>query len=149
MKFIGFDRELEAIEWAKKIIGVESAVGFCRAVSAVDASGEFVFVVVLSNFSKTNIDMHTAALLGAAWARPKAIVAMFRFLFDYVFLTLGARRVTGLVRASNMAARRFDEHIGFVREGEMREAFPDGENLIIYGFLRTDYEQHEWRRASK
>jgi hypothetical protein len=145
MKFIGFERELEAVAWAKQVIGVESSTGFCRAVSAVDDKGDFVFVVVLSNFTKTNIDMHTAARPGSTWASPKAIVTMFRFLFEYVFVTLGVRRVTGLVRASNYAARKFDEHIGFVKEGEMREAFPDGENLIIYGFLKADYEQHEWR----
>jgi hypothetical protein len=145
MKYIGFDREKEAVEWAKKIIGIDGVTGFARAVSAVDDDGNFVFVIVLSNFSALNVDMHTAAIPGANWARPREILRMFNDLFEFVFDRLKLQRVTGLVRSKNASARRFDEHIGFELEGVMRRAFVD-DDLCVYGFLKENFESHKWRR---
>lgn len=148
MKYIGTQREQEAIDWAKNVLGIEHPVGFCRALSAVDSSGDFAFVVVLSNFTETNVDMHTAAKPGAEWATPRAALEMFRGVFKFAFEHYMVQRVTGLVRAKNIAARRFDEHLGFQLEGVMRRAFKD-DDLCVYGFLREDYDQHKWNRRSK
>lgn len=145
MRYIGFEREAEAVNWAKNVLGIEGVTGFARAVSAVDEQGNFVFVVVLSNFSALNVDMHTAAIPGAAWASPRESLRMFNDLFGFVFNRLKLQRVTGLVRAKNTAARRFDEHIGFELEGIMRKAFID-DDLCVYGFLRENFESHKWRR---
>jgi hypothetical protein len=147
MKYIGFNREDEAIEWAKNVIGIDGPVGLCRAMSAVDATGAFVLVVVLSNFTPRNIDMHTAAIPGAQWASPREAIRMFNSIFGYAFLILNAIRVTGLVRRQNYAARQFDEHIGFCWEGCMREAFDD-DDLLIYGFLKREYLTHPWYRTN-
>ncbi len=147
MKFIGFDREEDAIVWAKDVLGIENPTGFCRALSAVDSEGRFAFVVVLSNFSKRNIDMHTAAICGAQWASPRESLRMFNGVFNYAFEQLRASRVTGLVRAKNEDARRFDEHLGFKLEGIMREAFED-DNLCVYGFLASEYRAHPWYRSN-
>ena len=147
MKYIGFDREEEAINWAKTQLGVEQAPGFCRAMSAVDVEGRFVLVVVLSNFTSRNIDMHTAAISGGTWASPREVIRMFNSIFGYAFEILNAERVTGLVKSKNVAARRFDEHIGFKLEGTMRKAFPD-DDLCLYGFLKEDYLAHEWYRKN-
>ncbi len=146
MKFIGFERELEAIEWAKNRIDIEGDIGFCRAMSTVDSNNDFALVIVFSNFSKRNVDMHTAAVAGAQWATLKAGIMAFNAAFHYVFSTLGAVRVTGLVRAKNTAARRFDEHLGFKLEGIMQQAFED-DDLCLYGFLKTDFEKHSWYRS--
>ena len=145
MRFIGFEREEEAVTWAKRVIGIESPVGLCRALSAVDSNGDFAFVVVLSNFTNRNIDMHTAAVEGATWASPKAAIRMFNSVFKYAFEHLKAVRVTGLVRSKNNAARKFDEHLGFKLEGVMRKAFTD-DDLCVYGFLDEDFLNHPWRR---
>ena len=51
MRFIGFERELESITWAKEILGIEHPTGFCRAVCSVNENEEIVFVIVLSNFT--------------------------------------------------------------------------------------------------
>jgi hypothetical protein len=146
MKYIGTQREQEAIAWAKDVLGIEHPVGFCRALSAVDCDGGFAFVVVLSNFTETNVDMHTAAKPGAEWATPRAAIEMFRGVFEFAFDHYLVQRVTGLVRAKNTAARRFDEHIGFQLEGVMRRAFKD-DDLCVYGFLREDYISHRWNRS--
>ena len=146
MKFIGFEREDEALSWAKEKLAISGPVGLCRAMSATDDSGELVFVVVLSNFTAQNCDMHTAAIDGSSWGTPKAIVQMFNDLFAYAFYRLGVKRVTGLLRKSNERAMKFDLHLGFKLEGVMREAFPDGEDLHVYGFLKHEYEAHKWWR---
>lgn len=148
MRFIGFEREQEAIAWAKSILQIENPTGFCRAIATVDEAENFVFVVVLSNFSVRNVDMHTAAVPGAQWARPKAAVRTFNAVFGYAFEHLGLARVTGLVKASNREARGFDEHIGFTLEGIMREAFVD-DDLCVYGFLAEEFRAHQWYRSSK
>ena len=146
MKFIGFEREEEAVEWAKKRIGIDGPTGFTRAISAVDDSGEFVLVIVMSNFSKRNIDVHQATQPNGKGLVPREGLKMFNHAFHYIFNDLGVARVTGLVRAKNKLARRFDEHLGFKLEGIMRAAFED-DDLCIYGFLKSDFEQHPWYKA--
>jgi RimJ/RimL family protein N-acetyltransferase len=37
-----------------------------------------------------------------------------------------------------MAARKFDEHVGFIQEGVIRQAFEDGEDAILYGMLKSE-----------
>lgn len=142
MKFIGFDREEEAIEWAKAKIGVQGPTGLARAISAVDSKGGLSFVVVLSNFAPRNVDLHIAAVAGSRWAAPKEFSRMFNFVFHYVFEHLGAARVTGLIRATNVECRRYAEHFGFSLEGVMRKAFSDCD-LCIYGFLKEDFLSHK------
>jgi hypothetical protein len=148
MRYIGFEREEEAVEWAKKIIGIEGPTGFCRAVSAVDKDENFVFVIVVSNFTAINVDMHVAALPGANWATPHEIVKMFNEMFSYFFQHLKIQRVTGLVRLSNVVAQLFCKHLGFKLEGIMRRAFVD-DDLCIYGFLKEDFDSHKWRRGNE
>lgn len=148
MKFIGFDREEDAILWAKDVLGIENPTGFCRAFSAVDAQGDFVFVVVMSNFSATGADMHTASTGSGKWATSGEIVRMFNGIFGYAFTHLKLTRITGLVAADNDKARRFDEHLGFMLEGTMRKALA-GKDLCIYGFLAEDYLNHRWYRSTK
>ena len=143
MKFIGFDREDEAIQWAKEKIGIDGPVGFARAMSAVDTSGAFVLVVVISNFSKRNVDMNQVMADNGKGFSPRVIKQMFNALFHYVFDELKVARVTGLVRAKNLKARRLDEHLGFKLEGIMKESFED-DDLCIYGFLKQDFLEHRW-----
>lgn len=148
MKYIGFEREDEAIAWAKERMELSGPSGFCRAMSAVDSTDNFVLVVVLSNFTPRNIDMHQASCKGGKGFSPRVIVTMFNAIFEYVFYKLHAARVTGLVKASNSKARRFDEHLGFKLEGIMREAFED-DDLCIYGFLKADFDNHRWHNGKQ
>lgn len=148
MKYIGTERESEALEWAEKVLGLDGPKGFARALSAVDSEGNFCLVIVYSNFTETNVDIHTAAAPGARWATPRAGVEMFRAAFSFAFEHMGVERVTGLVRSDNTAARRFDEHLGFKLEGVMRRAFKDAD-LCIYGFLKDEFYSHPWYKGKQ
>lgn len=143
MKYIGFDREDEAVKWVKEQIGIEGPTGFCRAISSVDANDNFLVAVVFSNFTKQNVDTNVAISEGGRKLTPAGFKRIFNETFDYVFCRLGAARVTALVRAKNTRSRSFVEQLGYVYEGTMRKAFED-DDLIIYGFLKTDFEEHRW-----
>lgn len=145
MRYIGFEREEEAELWARNKLGLENAPGFFRAVSAVGENDEFVCVVVMTNFTQRNVDLNIA-IAGKRVMKPKGTVAMFNEIFGFLFNTLRASRVTGLVKGKNIEARRINEHFGFKLEGIMRKSFID-DDLHIYGFLAEDYQAHPWRRG--
>ena len=71
---------------------------------------------------------------------------MFNGLFKMIFDELKAVRSTALVSESNIASQKFCEHLGFVKEGTMREAYDGDEDMHIYGFLANEYRQHDWCR---
>ncbi|MBJ9695757.1 GNAT family N-acetyltransferase [Burkholderia cenocepacia] len=78
--------------------------------------------------------MHVASDGSRAWLSRAYLAACFR----YPFVQMQCRRVTGLVRADNAAAQRFDEHLGFRREGLLRQGCTDGTDMILYGMLASE-----------
>jgi RimJ/RimL family protein N-acetyltransferase len=78
--------------------------------------------------------MHVASDGSRHWMTPAYMAACFR----YPFLQLGVNRVSGLVRADNKDAQRFDEALGFKLEGVLRQGAADGSDLFLYGMLRSE-----------
>lgn len=146
MRFIGFDREDEAEQWARKRLQLDAPPQLFRALSAVDENDEFMCVVVMTNFSSRNIDLNIVISDKRA-PRPKETVFMFNQIFGYIFDKLRVVRVTGLLRGKNFAAKRINEHFGFKLEGVVRKAFDDDDDLHIYGFLAEEYHNHKWCRG--
>lgn len=66
---------------------------------------------------------------------------VLRFLLNYPFETLGARRLTAQCLAGNKAASRFLERVGFTYEGCLRQYF-NGEDVLIYSILRDEYGRY-------
>lgn len=145
MKYIGFEREEEAELWARSKLGLENAPEFFRAVSAVDEVGDFVCVVVMTNFTPRNVDLNIA-IAGKYVMRPKGTVEMFNQIFGFLFKKLNVARATGLVKGKNIESKRVTEHFGFKLEGIMRKSFID-DDLHIYGFLAEDFIAHPWHRG--
>jgi RimJ/RimL family protein N-acetyltransferase len=108
----------------------------------IEEDGELIAGVVYNMYTGPSISMHVAAVPGKRWLTREFL---FRF-FAYPFIQLRCRRVTGLVREDNLAAQQFDEHIGFVREGLLRNACDDGQNMILYGMLREECRWLEIKR---
>lgn len=131
-----------AVAWAKEQIGAEGIGQDCAAVSLVDDQGEFLAVCVFSSYIGTNIDMHLAARPGAHWLSRSYYNAVMALPFD----VLQVPRITGLIRGSNLHTQRFAGRMGFQYEGRMRKIFADGEDLVLYGFLREEFERHPWRK---
>lgn len=108
-----------------------------RGVAVLDCddearAAEIIAGVWFDGFNGANMFIHVAALPGRAWLSRK----LLSFVFNYAFTQCKVRRLTGLVAATNVAARSFDEHLGFVREACLRDAAPDGD-LLVYVMHRS------------
>lgn len=144
MRFIGFEREEEAEIWARRKLNLKQPPEFFRAMVAVDNDDKFVCVVLLTNFTKRNVDL--TIVMDGKRMTPRATIDMFNGVFGFLFNKLGVARATGLLRGKNYKAKRINEHFGFKLEGIMRKSFED-DDLHIYGFLAEDYYTHSWRRG--
>jgi RimJ/RimL family protein N-acetyltransferase len=142
MKILRFERNDEAVAWAKKTIGIDGMTGDVTSVSLLDDNDDFLAVTVFSAYTGVNIDMHIAARPKSHWLSR----SYFNAAFELPFLVLEVPRVTGLIRAENLKAQRFVTRLGFQYEGRMRKAFPDGGDLVLYGLLREEYLKHPWSK---
>lgn len=82
-----------------------------------------------------NIELSMAAL-SPVWAKP----AIIGELLHYPFIQLDCGRVTTLTPANNKRALRFNEHLGFIREGLVRKGYGD-EDMIVCGMLSNEAEK--------
>ena len=100
----------------------------------LERDGALVAGVIYEGFNGSNIWMHVAAEPGARWMTKDYL----RYCFKYPFDELGVSRISGYVNASNLIARRFDEHLGFEPEAVLKGAAPDGGDVIIYVMWRRN-----------
>jgi RimJ/RimL family protein N-acetyltransferase len=54
-----------------------------------------------------------------------------RFCFDYVFNQVKVKKLIGLVSSANQRALKLDKHFGYVEEGIIKDAAPDGDLHIL------------------
>jgi hypothetical protein len=97
----------------------------------LERDGEMIAGVIYEGFNGTNVWMHVATTPGKKWT-----MEYLRYCFYYPFEELGCKRVSGYVEASNEAARRFDEHLGFQQEAVLKGAATDGGDVILYVMRR-------------
>jgi RimJ/RimL family protein N-acetyltransferase len=119
-------------EWVSRLVA-EDDFGPSVAIG-LEEDGQLIAGVVYNLYTKSGINMHVAAVPGKRWMTRDYLYACFA----YPFLSARCHRVTGLVREDNLAAQKFDEHLGFKREGLIRMGCEDGTNMILYGMLRSE-----------
>ena len=100
------------------------------AAIGLERNGSLVAGVVYDNFLGRSICMHVAAE-GRHWLTRDFL----RAAFFYAFETAGVHKVIGAVDSSNLQARRFDEHLGFVLEAVLTGAAKNGD-LLLYSMTR-------------
>lgn len=124
--------ESRLLPWAQERIGVK----FRRDAYTIglEREGHVVAVVVFDNFSDVDCNIHIASDGSRSWMSKELLASTFA----YVFIQLGFPRVTGLVDADNEDALKFDEHLGFVREGYHPKAGASGGDMISLGMLREN-----------
>lgn len=122
------------IAWA--IEKIDSGIQFRPDAKAVgwEIDGKLVAVVVFDCFSEADCNMHIASDGSGKWLTR----GFLRTAFIHPFIQWRLNRVTGLVPESNEKALKFDEHLGFVREGLCRKATKSGENVVILGMLKSE-----------
>lgn len=96
--------------------------------------GELIAGVLYEGFNGQNMWIHVAAEPGRRWL----VRDYLRACFAYPFVVCGVNRLSGYVNASNLDARRFDEHLGFREEARLKGAAPDGGDVIVYVMWKSE-----------
>jgi RimJ/RimL family protein N-acetyltransferase len=133
VKRIVWDDPERVMQWVAERTDEERGYKLYTAIG-LENNGELCAGVVFNMQAGANILMHVASDGSRHWMTPAYMAACFR----YPFIQAGCGRITGLVRADNIEAQRFDEHLGFKREGQLRAACTDGTDLIVYGMLKSE-----------
>lgn len=133
MKWVVTEHQQILGEWAKRRIGpyVETWGPF-QAIGLITET-EILAVAIYNEFCTRSCCIHLAAVDGKRWLNREFL----RACFEYPFNQLNYTRLTGYVAEKNLAAQKLDEHLGFVREGLLREQLPD-DNVIVYGMLKSE-----------
>lgn len=100
----------------------------------LERDGVLVAGVLYEGFNGQNVWMHVAAEPGGRWMTKDYL----HYCFHYPFNEMGVKRVSGYVNASNVEARRLDEHLGFKQEAVLSGAAPDGGDVVVYAMWRDD-----------
>lgn len=131
----------ELIAWAAERIHFKPRPD-AKCIGLVSEKGIHA-VTLYDGFSECDCNIHIASDLTGHWFSRTYL----NMSFYQPFVVWNLRRVTGLVPAKNEKALRFDLHLGFEREGYLRQALPD-DDLIILGMLRERFIeiQKKYRR---
>lgn len=129
MVAIRFHDQDEMIKWAAERIGYP--FGDEAQAIGLERNDELAAVVIYDRFSEADCNMHVASNGSGHWLS----LEFLRVVFWYPLVRLGLRRVSAVVPASNERALKFDEHLGFVREGYCPNALPD-DDVVIMGMLK-------------
>jgi RimJ/RimL family protein N-acetyltransferase len=105
-------------------------------------NGVMIAGVVYQNYTRLDIQMHAAAIEGARWLTRPFLGEVFRYPFEQ----LQVHRVTALIPGTNTRSERFCKHLGFKKEGRVREILPQGEDLLVYGMLKSECKFLNLRR---
>ncbi len=132
MKEVVYSPTDEMLDWATARGGIKfrddaKAMG-------VRSDGALHGVVVFDSFTNTGCWVSVVSDGGRKWITRELIIRVFA----YPFIQLGYPRLNSFVSVNNADAIRFNEHFGFQREGVLREAGENGEDLIVYGMLRRE-----------
>lgn len=97
----------------------------CYPIGLEDDNGCLIAGAVYERGNGFNVYMHGA--IDTLVTR-----AYIRALFDYPFNKLGVQRLTVMPPSSNVKACQWDERIGFVEEGRLKQAAHDGSDIVVY-----------------
>lgn len=123
---------------AARIPGLDGNLlkGLCRSVGVV-SDGEIIAGMALGLWERGSVEVIFAADT-PRWATRETIAK----LMHWPFVQLDCHRVTTRIAASNRRAIRFNEGIGFKREGLIRQGWGPDEDAVLLGLLRS--EAPEW-----
>lgn len=122
----------EYLEFANKVLETSFDPRLVTWLTSLAPDGEVLGVVVYSNRTATGCEMSVAS------ASPKFLTRRFlRDVFAYPFFQLECERVTAISSTGNPRSINLNLRLGFVAEGLMRRAFPDGSG-IVFGMLKEE-----------
>lgn len=111
------------------------------ATVGVVANGVLIAAMACGGKERGNVEI-TLASDTPKWATKHTIRTLMKWPFDQ----LGCHRVTTRIAASNQRAIKFNEGIGFKREGLIRDGWGEGEDCVLLGLLKSEAPQ--WMLAA-
>lgn len=133
MKTTIYGQEDRVVPWVAYRVDEDHFDEDCIGIG-LEEDGELIAGVVYNWYTGPSISMHVAAEPGRRWLNRDFLYRCFA----YPFIQLKCNRVTGVVRVDNLDAQRFDEHLGFKREGVIRQGAEDKTDFILYGMLKDE-----------
>ena len=98
--------------------------------------GKINCVVVFHNQRQTGCEVSIVSDHGIS-------KGFIKVVFGYAFQLANLRRLTALIEIENHESMRLVERLGFKREGTLRHAADNGNDLHVYGMLK---EECKWVR---
>jgi RimJ/RimL family protein N-acetyltransferase len=141
MKTTIYGQESKVVPWVGQRIDEENFGKECIALG-LEEDGKLIAGVVFNWYTGPSIAMHVAAEPGRRWLNRDFLYRCFA----YPFLQLNCNRVTGLVKVDNLDSQRFNEHLGFKKEGVIRQGAEDKTDFILYGMLKDECRWLELKR---
>lgn len=133
MRRFVYDQSETLVPWVKeRIEGVEFASD--AVAIGVELDGKIAAAVVYDDFTRNGCAFSVASDGKSRWLSR----GFLNLVFAYPFLQCGLNRVGSLVSVTNDKAIRLNTGIGMVREGVIRSAGINGEDLIAFGILREE-----------
>lgn len=127
-----YDRQEELVAWAEARIPHCCFRDDARAI-AHEQDGDITAVVVYDTFSRGSCFVSVAASR-RKWFTPRfATVAM-----AYPFIQCGFSRINCVISERNRLSLRLTRHFGWTEEGRLRAAGPEGEDMLLFGMLRSE-----------
>ena len=88
--------------------------------------GKLVAGVMFDNYNVQTVQMHVAAI-GKHWMTREYL----HYCFSYPFKQLCVKKIIGLVDSTNADAMKFDLHLGFIQEAQIKDAGKHGDLNIL------------------
>jgi RimJ/RimL family protein N-acetyltransferase len=145
---IGVDRwliydEPRLLDWCARQIPGLSADAWHREGArgiGVGTSNDIIAVMVAHGYEPAYRSVQISmAATRPTWARRSTI----QRLLNYPFRTLKVDRVTTLIASSNHRALKFNEGLGFVREGLLKNGCGDDDRVVL-GLYRGEAIHRGW-----
>lgn len=129
---IRYDEPAEMVAWAAAQLRGRyredaQAIG-------VEHNGQLRAVAVIDTFSVRDCHLSVVSVPGPFWMS----TSFARAVCAFIFLTASKPRCTCQIPDGNTAALVFAGRLGARHEGTLREAGPNGTDVLIYGMLKRD-----------
>lgn len=116
--------------WMAQRMG-ETIIPPYTAFGTVATDGQLTAAVLFNGLNESNVEV-------SLYAPRHVSRSLLRAAAGYAFGTLQCNRITARTRASTLRVRKFIEKVGFQQEGVLRAYYPDGDDAILFGMLKTE-----------
>lgn len=132
-RIIGNDRQ-RGLAWAVPRLDAGSGHWEGASCLILEKDGDITAVAVYNHwYPKKSVEISIASVGGRWLTRP-----FLTAVFSTPFIEWEMRRVSSSIAEDNTKSIRFCEHLGFRREGCLRQAAPNGQDLLLYGMLKSE-----------